>query len=390
MNLGLIQLFRRTTTTKNFIPEIDGFRFLAIGTVILFHFHFLLAKSVGDELVIPSESGSILEIGWWLVRMDLGVKVFFGISGFILSIPFLKQYLWGGKPIVLKSYLVRRLTRLEPPFIVAITGFLLVHWLVLGEPIGPLMPHFFATLVYLHTVIYNSYSTILPVTWSLETEVQFYLVIPLLASLILGRGPRWIALISGVALFLASIAFRGFLLRQGVYGMMASLPAFLSHFLVGIGFAYLYLSRLQWLKAKGLGWDFLGVIGFVGMFWFYKPQADFMGQIAFNASIFLFFIAGFKGNVLNYLLTRPWVYLTGGMCYTLYLLHLPLFGLLVGFSDRLIVGHSYFFTFLVQFGLAMLVLLGIGGLFFLFVEKPCMEKDWHIRLSKKIGAILSK
>ena len=28
-----------------------------------------------------------MELGWWMIRLDLGVKVFFAISGFILALP---------------------------------------------------------------------------------------------------------------------------------------------------------------------------------------------------------------------------------------------------------------------------------------------------------------
>ena len=386
--MGIIQLFKRTTTSKGFIPEIDGFRFIAIGTVLVFHFHFLLVKELQDSVQIPTASLQVTDAAWWLERMDLGVKVFFGISGFILSIPFWRAYRWGAKPVDLKSYLIRRLTRLEPPFLVAIIGFLLVHWLVLGEELGKLIPHFFATIFYVHTLIYNSYSTILPVTWSLETEVQFYLLIPVLAYLALkGSGIRTVLV--GLILFFGSIAFRGYLLKVGIYGMMASLPAFLSHFLVGIAFAYLFLSKTDWLRKKNWLWDSIALLSLFGLFWFYKPQSDFMGQVMFNLSLFVVFVSGFKGLGFNYLLTRPLVYLIGGMCYTLYLLHLPLFGLMMRFADRMIVWDSYSLSFLLQFSLGLVVLLLIGGLFFLLIEKPCMEKDWPKRLRKRIGLIWS-
>jgi peptidoglycan/LPS O-acetylase OafA/YrhL len=385
----VIQLFRRTTTSKGFIPEIDGLRFIAIATVVVFHFHFLLIKELGDSLPIPTASDHLTDAGWWLSRLDLGVKVFFGISGFILSVPFWKAYRWGGKPVDLKSYFIRRLTRLEPPFLVAITGFLLVHWLILNENLSSLFPHFLATILYVHTLIYNEYSTILPVTWSLETEVQFYLIIPFLAYLAL-NGSRMRSISVGILLFLGSIAFRGYLLRVGVYGMMASLPAFLSHFLVGIAFAYVYLSKEEWLREKHFLWDGFALLSMICLFWFYKPQSDFFGQIAFNVSLFFVFVSGFKSMVFSYFLTRPWVYLVGGMCYTLYLVHLPLFGLMMRFSDRMIVGGSYGLTFLLQFSVGVGLLLLIGGFFFLFVEKPCMEKDWPQRLVRKIGLVRSK
>ncbi len=60
-------------------------------------------------------------MAWCWVRLDLGVKVFFAISGFVLALPFLKYYLGiSDKKVQLKSYFIRRLTRLEPPFIITL------------------------------------------------------------------------------------------------------------------------------------------------------------------------------------------------------------------------------------------------------------------------------
>ena len=41
------------------------------------------------------------------------------ISGFILGLPFARHVLANGPPVVLKQYFLRRLSRLEPPYIVA-------------------------------------------------------------------------------------------------------------------------------------------------------------------------------------------------------------------------------------------------------------------------------
>ena len=385
MRGSFVDLFQRKTSAKNFIPEIDGLRFIAIISVVIFHFHFLLAKEIGDQVNMDVESFDIWNSGWWFVRMDLGVKLFFGLSGFILSVPFLKQFWFGGKEVNLKAYFIRRLTRLEPPFIIAVTGFLIVHWLVLGENIFELLPHFGATLLYVHTILYNSYSIILPVTWSLETEVQFYLIIPFLAYFGLKFKNKKLSLFLAFVLFVASIAFRGYLLREGVYGMMASLPVFFSYFLVGILFAYLFLTNQKWLRDSSFFWDLIGFLAFVGMFWFYKPQADFLKQIFFNLSIFILFISAFKGILINSFLRVSWVYLIGGMCYTIYLIHLPFFALFTMFSSRFILWESYSANLGFQFFIAFIILMGISSLFYLAIEKPCMDKDWHLRLLKKIG-----
>lgn len=381
-----IRTFRRSTSSKNFIPEIDGLRFLAIITVVIFHFHFLLWRHLDGRVLMDVDSAGIDTAGWWLSRLDLGVKLFFGISGFILSIPFFNQYWFGGKRVDLRNYFMRRLTRLEPPFLVAITVFLITHLVVLNASFSDIFPNYLATLFYVHTLVFNEYSIINPVTWSLETEVQFYIVIPFIAAWLLKPQSKKIqAMAIGALLFLGSIYLRSVYLADGTYGMMANITGFFSYFMVGIVFAYVYLTRRDWLSSKHVIWDFIGFAGLFGIFYWYKPQAAFFGQIFFNLSIFLLFIAAFKSWVLNWFFTRPVIYLIGGMCYTIYLLHLPFFGLAAQFAQGHIFGTSYSENFWIYFLPVMIGLLLISAVFYLFIEKPCMEKDWHLKVKKKLG-----
>lgn len=386
-----VRSFRRSTSNKNFIPEIDGLRFLAILTVVIFHYHYLLLKNLEGQVLIDVESAGILTSGWWVSRMDLGVKLFFGISGFILSIPFFNQYWFGGKKVDLKIYFIRRLTRLEPPFLVAVTGFFLVHIFVLGSSFKEIFPNFLATIFYVHTPIFNEYSIINPVTWSLETEVQFYILIPFLALLALGYGSSKIkAILIGALIFFGSIYLRGIYLTEGTYGMMANITGFMSHFMVGIVFAYFYLTQKSWLEKKNVLWDIIGLISLFGMFYWYKPQNELIGQVIFNISIFLLLIAAFKSQALNWFLTRQWVYLIGGMCYSIYLLHLPFFGLVAQLVQKNSLGDTFSQNFWIYLFPAFLGLLLISSGFYLLIEKPCMERDWHIKLLSKFKLMKPK
>jgi len=105
----------------------------------------------------------------------------------------------------------------------------------------------------------------------------------------------------------------------------------------------------------------------------------------FNCSIFFLFCAAFKGYFTNRFMVFTPIYLIGGMCYSIYLLHLPLFGLFVMFSKKMLIAPNYSTAFWTQFPLALLALLCISGLYYLAVEKPCMDKHWHLRLAKKLG-----
>ena len=112
---NLLNRFQRTTYSTDLIREIDGLRFYAIITVVLFHLNSAYSKTIDiGQLGVYEMGGSsdFYGLGWWIIRLDLGVKFFFAISGFVLAIPFIKQYFMNGKSINIKDYFLRRLTRL--------------------------------------------------------------------------------------------------------------------------------------------------------------------------------------------------------------------------------------------------------------------------------------
>ena len=156
---------------------MDGLRFVAISMVILYHLNgYLMAKTAFYE------HGSAAPD--WLCRSALvgfhGVELFFVISGFILALPFAAHHLSGAPAVSLRKYYLRRLTRLEPPYFVTIFLLLPLGLWIHPAPASAIIPHLAASLAYLHNLIYGDQSTVLGVAWSLEIEVQFYLLVPLL------------------------------------------------------------------------------------------------------------------------------------------------------------------------------------------------------------------
>jgi peptidoglycan/LPS O-acetylase OafA/YrhL len=113
----LLDRLRRITRDGTWIPETDGLRFLAIVSVMLFHFSGELQQRSGHLISIEPRYD-------WLFSMigngDRGVRLFFIISGMILAMPFARQYLLQAKKVSLRKYYMRRLTRLEPPLQTAI------------------------------------------------------------------------------------------------------------------------------------------------------------------------------------------------------------------------------------------------------------------------------
>jgi len=169
---------RRITSDGKFIPEVDGFRLLAILLVIFDHIHGQIALHVGT--VWPS----VLTIADGGRR---GVEFFFVISGFILGLPFARRALVSSpsdsqRPFSYRAYLLRRVTRLEPPYVLSLVLRLGLIVVVFHEDLQQLAPHFRASLFYVHNLVFADMSRVSPPTWSLEVEVQFYLLAPFLAA----------------------------------------------------------------------------------------------------------------------------------------------------------------------------------------------------------------
>jgi len=132
--------FRRITSQKRFIPQIDGLRFVAISSVILFH----LYASLNHDGTIRNASFDAVNLG---ILSKRGVELFFAISGFILGVPFASHYLRGAPKISLKQYFLRRLTRLEPPYILSLLLWAGILLFVAHQSGREILPHLLASLV---------------------------------------------------------------------------------------------------------------------------------------------------------------------------------------------------------------------------------------------------
>jgi peptidoglycan/LPS O-acetylase OafA/YrhL len=113
------------------------------------------------------------------------VLVFFTLSGFVLSLPF-----WGSRPMGYRAFVVRRIFRIYPTYLVAVTiGMVLMSWLAHGPLTGlsawsaqfwnrPLD----AKIVFDHVVLMASDGDnyIDTPVWSLVVEMHASLIFPLM------------------------------------------------------------------------------------------------------------------------------------------------------------------------------------------------------------------
>lgn len=381
-----IRRLQRVTTSAKVIPEIDGLRFLAITSVVLFHLRTHLIRTTPFDLSYD---------GFWQIIYDLisnggfGVNIFFGISGFILAIPFANNYLKGTKPVNLKAYYVRRLTRLEPPYFIIMTILLLVIIFYAGQPFSKLLPHYLASLGYSHFFIYGEWSSINPVAWSLETEIQFYLLAPLLFMIFkIGRNHLRRGII---VIIIASFIIMQFILFDWYIALhlSKSLLVYLPYFTIGVLFADYYLNHLANNKVnKNYFWDVIGLLSTFALFR-YNPNNGTVVSVILLASLLLVFISTFKGRLLNHFYTRPFIYITGGMCYTIYLIHYAFIAFVMGYTSKIGFDGSLIVNLILQTLIILPLLFVTSSIFFLLFEKPFMYKDWPNKLKYYFNAMFN-
>jgi peptidoglycan/LPS O-acetylase OafA/YrhL len=379
--------FRRKTASNNFIPEIDGLRFLAIITVVLFHINTAITKEIGFGLINALDkmggAKSEFSLAWWWVRLDLGVKVFFAISGFVLALPFLKFYLGlTEKRVEIGPYFIRRLTRLEPPFIITLLVFYFVHIFILDHDSLQYLKHLGAGLIYSHVFIFGEGNPINPVTWSLETEAQFYILVPLVLWLMFRFRNNWSSLLFIVILITTSILFRNKFNFSPHIGR--SIFSYFVNFAMGILVCWIYLRKSSWFIERTLIYDLIGLFSTLGLFYFYKPQHEILNQLLFNLSIVGVIVTAFKGKLSNWFYTQPIIYIIGGMCYSIYLIHYAFLHLSVKFTKYIIIdSSSYLQNLVIQVIVNLLLVLLVSSAFFVLVEKPTMDKNWPKNLLNK-------
>jgi peptidoglycan/LPS O-acetylase OafA/YrhL len=214
--MDLSKLQRRTSSGR-YIPEVDGIRFIAIMLVLFFH--AVMVRSDGNYWHIAKPFGAGFGAAQWWDFGRYGVHLFFVLSGFILGLPFVVGQ------VNLKRYFKRRLTRLEPPYMVALMVWFLVS--------GVALKHFLLSAVYAHNL--TGWNPINEPLWSLEVEIQFYIVLPLLACVFLIRRKalRRVLLVLAIGASVPGFLYLGTL----------ALPRFLCFFLVGLLLADLYADH---------------------------------------------------------------------------------------------------------------------------------------------------
>jgi peptidoglycan/LPS O-acetylase OafA/YrhL len=365
----LLTRIGRQTTSGLYIPEIDGLRSLAILMVIFFHTQIFI------DSLIPSSGHFTQWEEWfrgWATSQRWGVQVFFVISGFVIALPFASHFLLGERKVSIKQFYLRRLTRLEPTYIINLLMNSVVRTFTDNLPLLVVIERFIAGVFYAHSQIYGENQILNEAAWSLEIEFQFYFLAPILLATLAIKQP-WIrraALVLPVILIIW--------LRPDVWRVDKLLLGKCEYFISGIILCDIYLTHWKGKLPRLLRLDalaFLGWAAFSVLIYIPDVHDNWLATLR-PIPLFIAFYGTLGGRILSSVFRNAWIAAFGGMCYTVYLFHSTIISVAMRATKRFTDFDSYFATYFTQL-LIVIVPVVIGStVLFLFLEKPFMNKNW--------------
>ena len=374
-----LELARIMTRGRRFIAEVDGLRFIAITAVVLYHLSgYTLVKHMAGAELRPGEA--------WLPRVfgigHYGVQLFFVLSGFLLVMPFAKWKLGLSPKPSLRTYYLRRLTRLEPPYIIAMLLLFVGGMVAFGTRAGlTYWPNLLASLIYQHTAILGERNRIAIIAWSLEIKVQFYVFAPLLAAAAFSIRNALTRRTTFLAVMILLPVLRDLLPFNPGERLLDSLPWHLEFFVAGFFLADLFLVQWKEDPRHSLRWDIVSLVGWPAlatlMMWQKFP-------VLLAPAILVIYVASFRGWLSSRLFSQRIITVLGGMCYSMYLLHYSIISIGGRISQRIAFGNTFTSRFAIDAIVLLPAVLILSTVFFLLLERPCMDSRWPSKLLASI------
>ena len=374
-------------TTTPYFPEVESLRGIAMALVYAFHIDRFMSGPLPTDV----------SLAYAFVRAGhTGVSLFFVLSGFLLSLPFIDG-VRRGRLIRPRRFYGRRALRILPLYYTAV---------LVGVAFSAHRPSdLLAALPYMAFLnAVAGWATPLPdfgaVWWSLATEIQFYILLPLLPLLLRSRAGRVIGI---AALIVYGAAYVAFLHRdlhmptiEGQFMFRLSLFGQAPMFLFGITVAAIYVhagerlrERLQarpWLRRGG--GDAVLFLVIASLATLLRWQVWVTHTVSENAPVFGWHLlegacwATILGSVLFLPLRSRWIWRSavlghlGVISYSMYMWHIPVERYVVRAFVRLGVhgGAGWTGANAGITAVITVVCIGISELTYRYIELPFLRR----------------
>ncbi len=322
-------------SSGDFIDALTGLRGLAASWVMIFHLWLVLSGAPPVFIQLnqwPVDLTPLFSCGW------VGVNIFFGLSGFLLFLPFAQLILGFRERIYLGEYFKRRFLRLFPAYYLQIAILFLLSFVGMHPPISIkiLIFHFFMLQDFFPDQLING------VYWTLPVELSFYIALPILFILLQRIG--WFYFMLATIILVFSYRVFLFFLMQPVDARnvkvvaMGQLPGRFDDFVFGMWSAFLYTKygifingKTKLVSSLGIFVGFFGIVAMIYWFYFNGVSNYWSGEgnlvffwntiTAVFISILIFSLA-LNGKIAQRLFSNKLMFLLGTISYSLYLWHL--------------------------------------------------------------------
>jgi peptidoglycan/LPS O-acetylase OafA/YrhL len=357
---------KKGLNTEIYIPALDGLRFLAIIGVLLFHIiNYIHQNSQDHELqaFVKNNVFPITKYG------RFGVELFFIISGFIIKLS-IENYKIKDRLVLLKTFYFKRLSKIFPSYFIIITCSLIFNLLFLKTlSVENGVNSYLASIFFIHNLIYpGEFPFLSGAAWSLEIEIQFYLLAPILFLLFNGQ-TNYLKILLNLIFFLLFFVVNNIgyniepksLLNYGHYFIIGNILAFFNlrrnyigkHYNVSlitiiIIYIFIYILNIKYASANSI----------------ILLHKLYTLLILFASLYYILYLNKVK-ILTNKILTK-----IGKISYSIYLLNYPIIVLFGHSILSITIFKNYYFTLILFIILFLILILFLSYVFYTIVEKP--------------------
>ena len=373
------------TQTSQRNLALDSLRGISTILIVVYHTSF-----VSGYTVAHADS-----VGAYIDRLNIGVAIFFVLSGFLIFRPFAHSLIHGSPLPKTRSYYLKRAARILPGYWLALFVLAGLDALTIVNTSG-----FIRNVFIVHSFTEHNVFTGIRQAWTLAVEMSFYVVVPAFAYVFVRQARRRIASVSVVtllkalsALFLGAYAFRLFIHQIDFWFLDTAhiwLPSHMDTLALGMGLAVLVeapASAKTLLKVKNFIANHTGSFVVCSVF-VWLISANINMAIGLNRTEFHIDLLGhFLYGIASVLLVAPfcvdsqallvkavsfrlftWL---GTISYGIYLWHMAFLG--GNFAEKYMPYTENDGQVLLRFLVVLPASIAIASLSYYVIERPIMR-----------------